>query len=280
MQIQITLTVPEAKRLIAKGAAALPEVQAALRNGKIFFKGGTTVSAVAEELVGTPIKISGRISPRGTKTTSAKIDGKHNLLVSSGLTEYVDDRLKQVIGQLGPDDVIIIGANAMDSQGGAAMMLGGALGGPPGEVIAGMLSCGAHVIIPAGLEKFIPGRIDDAVRAAGRTRMDLAMGMAVGLVPLVGRIITEIDALTLLYDVRCTPIGMGGVWGAEGATTMVVAGPISEVKKAFALVQTIKGATTPGLPESFPECERGNHACGNHVGCMYRKGTHLLENSD
>ncbi len=271
MQVQVTLTVSEGKRLIAKGVAALPEVRAALEKGKVLFKGGTTVSAVAEEIAGAPLKISGRVSPWGTRTTGADIPGKHCLLVSKGAIEYVDDRLKEIVSGLGPEDVVIIGANAIDSQGGAALMLGAVLGGAPGEVIAGIVSGGAHVIIPVGLEKLIPGSIAEAVRAAGRARTEKAMGMAVGLVPLVGRIITEPDAFSILYNVRCTVIAKGGVFGAEGATTMIVSGPPAEVEKAFALAQELKGAATPGMSETFPECARGSPVCRNHMGCIYTR---------
>ena len=57
MRIQITLTSPEGKRIIAKGIKALPRVQEVRKEGKIVLKGGTTVSAVSEELCGEPMKI-------------------------------------------------------------------------------------------------------------------------------------------------------------------------------------------------------------------------------
>ncbi len=51
------------------------------------------------------------------------------------------------------------------------------------------------------------------------------MGMAVGLIPVPGRIITELTALSLLAEVTATVIGRGGIMGgAEGATTFVVQG--------------------------------------------------------
>ena len=37
------------------------------------------------------------------------------------------------------------------------------------------------------------------------------MGMAVGLSPIIGQIITETDAVNLLGNVDCTIIGMGGM---------------------------------------------------------------------
>ncbi len=272
MKVQITLTVAEAKKLIAKGVAALPEVQEAKQNGKLFFKGGTTASAASEELVGMPLKISGRISPRGGKTGGKEVKEGHNLLFSNGQGEYVDHRLKEVVAGLGKGDVVIIGANAVDHRGEAAMMVGGSLGGPPGEVLVGLLAGGATVLVVAGFEKLIPGTISEAVAACGRKKIDLAMGMAVGLVPIPGRLINEAAALEILTGVKCTVIGMGGVFGAEGATTMVVDGTAQQVEQVLAIVEQLKGANTAGLAESFPECSRGSNKCKDHYGCLYSKG--------
>ncbi|MCL4370580.1 MAG: hypothetical protein M1380_06700 [Chloroflexi bacterium] len=69
MRAQVSLTVSEGKLLIARAIASLPEVRSAFENGRILLKGGTTVSALAEELVGVPLRISGRVSPRGTKSS-------------------------------------------------------------------------------------------------------------------------------------------------------------------------------------------------------------------
>jgi hypothetical protein len=51
----ITLTVPEAKRLIARGVAELTQVRHAKANGIIVISGGTTNGYVAEELTGKSI---------------------------------------------------------------------------------------------------------------------------------------------------------------------------------------------------------------------------------
>ena len=52
----------------------------------------------------------------------------------------------------GPEDVVIIGANAIDSLGNAAMMYGAPFGGPPGRIISGLMSECRNVIVAAGLE--------------------------------------------------------------------------------------------------------------------------------
>jgi len=97
MKVHIALTVNESKRLIAKAVVSLPEAKGALRKGRIILKGGTTVSAICEEMVGKPLRISGRITPRGT--VSAKNTSKeypHSVLIEKGRTENIDDQLVDI----------------------------------------------------------------------------------------------------------------------------------------------------------------------------------------
>jgi len=63
MKVQVTLTVAEAKALIAEAIAGMSEVQTALQTGRILLKGGTTVAAVAQRLANIDLRLSGRISP-------------------------------------------------------------------------------------------------------------------------------------------------------------------------------------------------------------------------
>jgi hypothetical protein len=270
LRAQVTLTPSEAKRIIAKAITALPEVQTALREGRVLLKGGTTVSAVAEELCGNPLRISGRISSLGTKC-SASTNGTapHSLLIDRGELRNVDRCLEDVVPLLTGTDVAVLGANAIDVNGNAAMMAGAPLGGPPGRILSGLLAQGSQTIIAAGLEKLIPGRIEDAVRAAGRAGTQMAMGMAVGLIPLIGRLITEREALEILAEVRSTVIGAGGIFGGEGATTLVIEGQPDSVVRAFRLAESVKGATLSGVEDSFPECQPGSTICRQHPGCVY-----------
>jgi len=270
MKAQVTLTVPESKLLIAKAIGSLPEVKNAARSGRIILKGGTTVSALSEILAGMPLRISGRVTPRGT--TSAKeviAEHPHIVLIEKGKARNVDKTMVEEVAQLRRGDVVVIGANALDINGNAAMMAGAPLGGTPGKAISGMMAEGVHVIIAVGLEKLIPNSISEAVTTAGRKSVDAAYGMAVGLIPLIGRVVTEREALTIVGGVRCTVIGRGGISGAEGATTMVIEGDSENVKKALKIVETVKGAKTSGLEKSLAECEVGSEACKIHLACIY-----------
>jgi hypothetical protein len=273
MRAQITLTVPEAKALIAKAVASLPEVRRALENGKILLKGGTTVSAIAEELIGIPLRISGRVTPRGTVSAKRQRDEHpHSVLIEGGRWRNVDHAIVEEVVKMGRGDVVIIGANAIDRDGGAAMMIGAPGGGNPGRALTAMMAEGPTMIIASGLEKLIPGTIEEAVKACGRKGADVAYGMAVGLVPLVGKLVTEREAFSILADVKCTVIGAGGISGAEGSTTVVVEGERGEVEKILRVVGSIKGAKTSGFQPSLEECEAWMGNCGDHLSCIYIQG--------
>lgn len=271
MRAQISLTVPEGKVIIARAIASLPEVRRAFESGRILLKGGTTVSVLAEELVGVPLRISGRMSPRGTKSSgTGLLETPHSILVEAGQWRNVDDDLPSVVSSMGHQDIAVLGANIIDSQGRAAMMAGRNLGGYPGQVMTGLMVQGIQVIVAAGLEKLIPGSVDDSVRHAGLVGCDWSMGMSVGLMPIVGRVITEVEAMQIIAPVTCIVIGRGGVDGAEGGTTLVLKGEAPDVQRAIDSVLAVKGARTCGSAESWPECRAGNLNCREHHCCVWK----------
>ena len=76
---------------------------------------------------------------------------------------------------------------------------------------------------------------------AGRS-VDEALGDKVGLMPMLGaKVVTEITALEILYQVEAKCIGAGGVVGSEGAVVLVIDGEETQVKKAMAAIKEIKG---------------------------------------
>jgi hypothetical protein len=262
--------VNESKRLIAKAVVSLPEVKGAVEKGRIILKGGTTVSAICEELAGIPLRIAGRITRSGTVTAkNSSREHPHSMLIEKGRVKNIDERIIEVSQALGRRDVVIISGNAIDVNGNVAMMAGSPGGGNPGMAISAMLAQGARLIIPIGLEKLIPGSIQEAIKAAGRDK-DLSYGMAVGLIPLIGKVVTEKDAAEILSDVRCTVIGKGGIDGAEGSTVMDVEGEEVVVKRLLKIVDDIKGAEISGEKSSREECDGRGIKCREHEACIYR----------
>lgn len=152
---------------------------------------------------------------------------------------------------MGTADVAVLGANLIDGDGRAAMLAASPLGGPPGRIITGLAAQGVPCLVACGLEKFYPGRLDDAVRAGGRTKVNKAMGMAVGLMPVHGELVTEVEGCACLAEVAVQVVARGGVFGAEGGTTLVAWGRDAEVSKLLEVVGNLKGASVSGSPRSL-----------------------------
>jgi len=269
MRTQITITVHGAKWLIARAIIQLPEVKEALKNGKIILKGGTTVSCIAEEMIGIKLRISGRITKKGTMTSFENTDSPHSVLIENGGWQKIDDNFLDAVLKMSPKNIIIIGANMIDIEGNAAMMAGSPGGGNPGKAIAALTTEGANVIIAAGLEKLIPGKISEIIGKVGRKNCDYAMGMAVGLMPIFGRVITEIDALKIITDANVIIIGRGGIDGGEGSTTVLLEGNEESLQKAIHEVIAANSRPVSGDKKSLKECRPKSPGCAYHLSCFY-----------
>ena len=114
-----------------------------------------------------------------------------------------------------------------------------------------MISEGADVIIPAGLEKLIPGSVIDSMKGARRKCVDRHDGMACGLFPVIGTIITEVEAIQTLADVDVCIIGRGGIHGAEGGTLFQIHGEAEEVKRIEAITAQCKNRKIGGDENSL-----------------------------
>ncbi|MCE8429807.1 MAG: hypothetical protein J5U19_15650, partial [Candidatus Methanoperedens sp.] len=92
--------------------------------------------------------------------------------------------------------------------------------------------------IPVGLEKSIPYSVIEISKKIGIQRCKKATGLPVGMMPLCGTVISELEALKLLGAEEVFPIGSGGIDGGEGSVTLCVSGEKADM--IFELVQTIK----------------------------------------
>jgi len=274
MRIQFTLTSSEAKRMIARGIVKLEAVVRAMQRGRIVLKGGTTVSAISEEICGEDVRISGRITPRGTMTALYKEEtGKHHtVMIENHKQEGLDQRWEEVFPRLTRNDLIIVGANAFDVHGNAVLMAGSYMGAIGGRGLFAASLDGIPTIVAVGLEKLVPGNLADIMPIVGRKLVDRSYGSAVGLIPLRGRIFTEKDAVEALAPVKCFVIGKGGLYGAEGSTTLIVDGDEKDVLSVENVFKQIKGSAISGNAQSLEECGGGCPSCKNHAACVYKKG--------
>ncbi len=272
-KVQVTLTVEEGKEIIALGILNHPTLIDTMKNGKVLFKGGTTVSKITEKLLGVPLKISGRITPRGTVSSKHTIEGAHSIIYYKGQWSNIDETIVDEVSRFTDKDLIICGANVFDNYGNAAIMAGSPGGGAVGQSLSSWYTEGAKVIIPVGVEKMIPGDLGEIIKRTGRNGKSLSWGMAVGLMPLKGELFTEVEAIKILADVDCFPIGAGGLGEAQGSLTLEIHAPSNEeYEKIVKILKEIKSNNfeVGGIKDSHVECVAICDNCTRHIACGYK----------
>ncbi len=241
----VVLKPAEAKQLIAKAVAQLPEVAYARQHGKIVIALGTTNAFVAEEILQQPLAkkdnyVGGMITGSKLAVLPASQMAQPVVLVKGQRSEL---SIPEVIAQFGSDDVYIKGANAVDPEGNVGILLASETGGTTvGKALPIIFSRGSKLIVPVGLEKLVPS-VREAASKCGTRVFKYADGMKVGYMAIVSaKVITEVQAFQVLANVLATPIASGGIWGSEGSMTLSLEGDEESITQAWELVRTIKGA--------------------------------------
>ena len=243
MLADIVLTVSQSKRLIAKGVAAHPAVQRARRQGWLVIATGTTDGYVVEEILGHPIDryayVTGHVVPAGFDSSTRLAEKNlpdvvlHNGQPVTGMTRFEAAR------QLGPGDVFIKGANALNYEKRVAgVCIGDRNGGTVGGTLGPIIGRRATLIIPVGLEKLVAHDILETARLLGQGEEEA--NRVYPLFPITGEIITEIEALAILCGVRARHVGSGGIFGAEGAVRLLLQGEPERVEAALQLIQEVQ----------------------------------------
>ncbi len=248
----VVLNPAESRRLLAKATVALPEVQNAYKNGMIIIARGITTAFVSEELFGI------KIEKKGNQTVGNICNGMTNANPGAPpCTWHVTRKGKVVEGadsnveilDFGPEDVFIKGGNAIDMEGNAGVFASGMKGGTIGMCWPIVTPRGSHLIMPIGLEKLVPSVIE-AARHTGVYYFKYSLGLPAKLVPVVvGKVLTEIQAIGVLTGVRAYHVGSGGIGGSEGAVVLALEGDEKRVEKAFEFIKSIKGEPPVSGPD-------------------------------
>jgi hypothetical protein len=201
---------------------------------------------VAEELMEKKIPEKGMFTAGVVTSTGLNItksEGRYNHYVfeKGQLKECSTAELVPYLSKMGPADVFIKGANAIDSFGAAGVLLAGAGGGTMGTAWGYIVRNGIQLIIPAGLEKLVPGPLDVLQGMMGTEVIDRCMGWKCGMIVVHGQVITEMEAMKLLFDVDVMPIAAGGIDGAEGCRVFLLEGPKDNVDLAMEVLGKVKG---------------------------------------
>lgn len=260
-RIFVTLTPSEGKRLIARAVATMEPVRDAQKKGTIVVCLGTTNGFVLEEILGIKVQDKGKfsigvITASGTCVSSSKDRMKEAVIRDGRLTEL---SLKEAVDGLEPGDVFIKGANALDPWGNAGVYLGSSVGGTVATSIGVIMARGVKVIIPASLEKMIPYNIAEAATHMGNRSYRASAGMPVGMMPLSGEVVTEVEAINMLYGCEALPVGAGGIGGGEGSRCYVVEGSRDDLKSAWKGISEIAGE--PRVQVQVEECAECKFKC-------------------
>ena len=239
MKASVVLSAGAAKCMIAKGVAVLPVLKNALKKGTIVITLGTTNAIVAQEILGKPIDrgafAAGFIDDRFN--INERLGEMDEIVIRNG--EEIEIERQELLDSLTAGDVLIKGGNAIDPWGDVGVLMASRTAGTVGRYYSIALARGMEVVIPISLQKAIHTPIDELAREMGSGKVDLSMGLACGLHPLVGHVITEIDALEALFPVQVSQIAGGGVGSGAGSISLLITGQESPVRAAFDLVQSL-----------------------------------------
>lgn len=240
MNASVVLTSAASKRLIAKGVAAHPDVRHALAQGRVVVTRGTTNAFVAEELCGEPIDRGAYAAGFIDRVwnVNARVGEMEEIVLVRGVRTREDP--EATLAALAAGDVVVKGGNALDPWGIVGVLLASAVGGTVGRYAAAAIARGVHLVIPISVSKSIHTSVIDLSQEMGIGRVSLHDGLACGMYPLHGQIVTEIEALHLLCGVDAVHVASNGIGEGRGSVSLLLYGDDDDVRKALALVKSVQ----------------------------------------
>jgi hypothetical protein len=246
MKASVVLNSTTAKRLIAQGVAAHPLAVDAMANGTIVVTLGTTNGYVASEFLGEPIDqgafAAGVIDDRWN--VNARLGEASDLVLQNGIQIPFDE--KSLLTALKAGDIIIKGGNALDPFGTVGVLLAAATGGTVGRYVPTAIARGVDIIIPISVAKSVHSSIADLALEMGSRKLGLAMGLPCGLYPLTGHVVSEVEALELLFNVHAMHVCSCGIGVGQGSVSLLIEGEQEDVRAAFERVQRL--SELPEIP--------------------------------
>ena len=245
MKTVFTLKPAESKSLIAKAVVSMEEVKKAKESAYIILAGGTTNAYIARELLGgegiDPSKCTVGTSSNGVVCVSSP--GAREIFPNVIFKGKPSEKtITEAFEDFNAGTVVIKGANAVDREKNVGVITAGFDGGTVPKIIGPVTSNGLKLITPVGLEKLVPS-VREACRAVGARRIDISMGADFGMYHIAtSTVVTEIEAIELLFGLKAVHVASGGVGGNEGAVVLAADGDAESVERLVDFIEnTIKG---------------------------------------
>ncbi|MHA1865715.1 MAG: hypothetical protein ACTSVB_06190 [Candidatus Heimdallarchaeaceae archaeon] len=258
MKALIVLTQPECKRIIAKGILEHPSFKNSFEKGKIFLARGSTNAYILEEIKKKTIQkqfyVAGQIT--GDKEFEKRYGGvsadkrmKEIVIEKKEIREI--DETKQELEKFSTEDLIIKGGNVLDDNYIAGVYIAHPNGGTIGYILPIAIARGIPILVPISLIKRSSEDVYLLAQLMGNEtfKQELVMGHPIGLMPVVGKVFTELDAFEYLFpEVEFVHIGSGGVGKAEGSLHFLIIGEEDKVQQAFTEIKNIVANEEDYLP--------------------------------
>jgi hypothetical protein len=230
---QIVMTPAAGKRLIAKSMVLHQVIRNALQNHTIAIIAGSTNGYIAEELLNSINQFEGfsrdrffrgitlppvrLVSEIGRLNDETGFPG--DVIITKGVWQK-GKTIYDVIDTMTSSDVILKGANCIDkTHRRAGILIGQPNGGTIAAILQAVIGKRVQLLIPSGLEKRTAEDIDQIVTIVNQPSMT-----GHRMMPVTAEIITEIEAIEILFGVKATMIAAGGVSGAEGSVWLALEG--------------------------------------------------------
>lgn len=239
---QFLITIPAGKRLIARAVVALGQIKEALKSHTIVIVSGTTNGYIVEELltmIGQTDDFSKEMFFRGINVGLGIMPqkGKYSgtdVVIEKG--KWIKEKtIFDVAQSLGQGDIILKGANAIDSERKiAGIQIANPTIGTSGPILQAVIGRRAQLIIPVGLEKRVFGSISEIA-----AKLNEPSSTGLRMLPVSGTIITELEAIKILTGSSAELVAAGGVCGAEGSYWISVTGKQEQVDSASEIINSI-----------------------------------------
>ncbi len=262
----VTLTPEESRRLIAKAIAGMDVVKRAMREGTIGLAMCSSAAFVAEELLGRKVNrdlyCCGFIHEDGWCWVHPEARGTEGrqLLLRRGTPRWLDyprETIADYIQAMGPGDIIVKSGNVLDREGKVGVLVGDLDGGEAGRYAPYIQSGGLTSIVPMTISKALPVRLERITAGMGTKAKVIdrkrTYGVACGMLPWPGTVVTELEAFKWLADAEALPVAAGGFDTGAGCVSFLLQGSEDSVDRAWRLVRGIKGE--PRLRNLVGECK-------------------------
>ncbi len=209
MKAIISLDTISSKKLIAK--ATKKYIEKDINKRLIIIAKGSTNSFLVEEILGKDIDktkyIAGFIDEHGPCVTCAKYRMK-DIIIDRG--KIIEDDLTKYITKLSKGDILIKGGNAIDKNGYVGVLLASKEGGTL-KYYPMLKAKGVRIIIPISIDKYIPHDLNMISNMIGIDEVDFSETIKLGIIPISGEIINEINSFEILYGIKAYTIASGGL---------------------------------------------------------------------